>query len=86
MRTNSRAVRHRVAHQAAHAAVSIGKGMNVVEAMMGSTDRHDTARLTELFEPIAVLEIRHETGDALAGWWNVVTDGVFVRLKTGPPL
>jgi hypothetical protein len=71
-------MRHRMAHQTTHSAVSIRKWVDVIQAVMGCWDCHDTASRPEMREIIALLEVPHEVRHTLAGGRKVTTDSVIV--------
>src|SRR5271168_240206 len=71
-------MRHRMAHQTTHPAVSIREWMNVIQAMMGGGDGHDSASRSQMREVIPLLEISHEFRHTLAGGGKVTTDRVIV--------
>src|SRR5438270_12143294 len=84
MRADIRQLRHGVAHQAADASVSVGKWMDVVEAMMGGGQGHNAACLFERFEIIALLEILHEIRHAAARWRDMTAHSYVVFLARAP--
>jgi hypothetical protein len=53
-------LRHRVGHEAAHATVAVDERVDVVEPMMSSSHRDDARRRSQVLEPVALLEVRHE--------------------------
>src|ERR1700754_3917486 len=84
MRADIGQLRHCVAHQAADAAVSVRKRMDVVEAVMGGGHGHDAARLFERREIIALFEILHEILYTAARWRNMAAHG-YVVFVAGTP-
>jgi hypothetical protein len=66
-------MRHRVTYQAADAPISVGKRVDVIEAMMRGGHRHHAPRLPERLEAVVLLEVAHEVGNPLARWRQVTT-------------
>ncbi len=75
---------HRSAPQAADAPISIRKGMNVVQTVVGRRDCHDPRRLAHVREAIASLEVPHEVVDTFAGWRHLASDGGILLGATSP--
>src|SRR5688572_28690625 len=73
-----------MAHQTTDTSVSIRKGMDVIEAVMCSTDRHDAPSLAERRETIPLFEICHEVRNTAARRWDMAADGI-VMLGLGAP-
>src|SRR6266852_6014867 len=68
-------LRHGMTHQAADAAVPVGKRMDIVEAVMSGGDGHDTSRCLERLKRISLFEIAHEIVDTVARRRDMATDG-----------
>ena len=75
---------HRVAHQAANAAIAVRKGMDVVQAMVGRRDRDDLRGCAQCMEVVPLLEISHEGADTFTRWRQMTANGVVV-LGPGSP-
>jgi len=71
MRADAGLKGHRMAHEAADAAVPVEERVDIVEPVMRGGDRHDAATCTERREPVARLEMRHE-GVHLIGRWRLM--------------
>ncbi len=66
MRADAGLESHRVAHEAADAAVPIQEGMDVVEPVMRGGHRQDALAHAERREAVSPLEMLHESFDTLA--------------------
>ena len=86
MCSDIRQLRHRMAHQTTDASISVGKRMDVVEAVMGGGHGHDAACLFERCEIIPLFKILHEIRHTTARWRNVAAYGyvVFVAGAQAP--
>jgi hypothetical protein len=78
VRSDAGLMRHRTAHQTIHPAVSIRKWVDVIQAVMGCWDSHDSASRPEMRDGIALLEVPHEVRHTVAGGRKVTTDSVIV--------
>src|SRR6185437_6728115 len=66
MRADAGEMRHGVTHQSADAPITVGKGVDVVEAMMGGCHRHHAAGLAQAIKAITRFKIDHEVSDTIA--------------------
>ena len=75
MCTDTGMQRHRMAHKATDTAIPVGKGVNIIQAVMGGRNCQNTRRLAERFYAVTLFEITHEILNPVTGRRNMPPDG-----------